>query len=191
MVVVPSRITRVGLHHQGQFLDEVVDVLMEYVAPAAQQSIPVLHGHGGPAAVMVFDGCDPDELVHALKWGVEQRPVPDQLARRKAWSTGTGLARQDQLSPRRLGRLPDAGQGKTAFRIVDRVVGYDHRSGAGLQAQPDHFRHQLRMGGGAKQRRQAKAALTLISTRSPCLMKASMPPRDFSAIRHSSPGLRR
>ena len=94
--------------HQGQFVDNVMNFLMENVAAAAQQTVPVLHNHGRPAAMMVFDRCGSDNFVNAAQRVEKYRPVVNQLRLWQAIGFKKFLLRQNNSCPCRSGGLPDA-----------------------------------------------------------------------------------
>ena len=144
---------------------------------APEQPVPVLHHHRRPAAVMILDGSDADQLGDAGKRHHEHRRVADQLRALHGHGFEEPLPGQDHVSPRAAGGLPDPRQRKAAGRVVDGVVGHRDRGRSGGVAQPGEF------GGGAwgfvvaqSIGGEAKAALTFNRTRSPFWIKVSMPP---------------
>jgi hypothetical protein len=116
-----------GGHHRGQFLDGVVDILVEYVPPSAKQTIPVLHGHRSTAPVMVFDGGYSYHPVDVLERAIEQWPPLYQGRTLNRRGPEEILSRQQDTGTNRRSGPGYTGQRKTARWIVDRVVGNDHR----------------------------------------------------------------
>ena len=111
--------------------------------------------------MVILDGRDADEFVHAAERLVEQRPVLDQRPVANGGRLEVIFLRQHQSRAGGLHCLGDARQAETALRIVDRVVGYRHRGCAGQIAQPDDLTDQLGMGCGAKRRRRGESRVDL------------------------------
>ena len=176
--------------HQRQVGDDAVDVLVELVAAAAQQAVPVLGGHRGPAQVVVLDRGDADDLVGAVERPPEERPVLDPGGARHVQHLE--LAGRGQEHPRARGhrRLLDAGAVKAALRRLDRVVRDPDLRGARLAHQVDQRRQHLGVGGGAQHRRALEGDVgldhhdvALLRRSARCRRWRPPPPRTSAATR--------
>ncbi len=155
-----------------------MDVLVELVAAPAEQPVPVLGGHRGPAQVVVLDRRHADDLGGAAEGPPEERP-----ASRSRWRPGRSAIskspRRGQVDPGPgVHRRPlDAAPHEAALRRLDRVVDDAHLLGAGFANQVDergeHFRVRWWRRGSAA---RSKATLGLMTTTSPRWTKRAMPP---------------
>ena len=109
-------------NHQRQFGNYGVYVLVENITPAAQQSVPIFHGQGSAAAMVVFNRGQPDDLGDIFQRFQKNRPIADQTGVRQAIRSERVLIRQYQRGTGSAGSLHDSGQGKTAARIIDGII---------------------------------------------------------------------
>ena len=84
------------LHQRGQLDDDAVDILVELVAAAAEQPVPVLHRHRRPGAVVMLDRRDADELGDAAQRLEQDGPVADQPAAGQRSRPEKAVPRQDR-----------------------------------------------------------------------------------------------
>ena len=153
--------TRSRLYHKRKIFYECVDVLMKDVSPPSHEPVPVFHRHRSAAPVMVLHRSYTDQLCRPLESSEENGPIADQIG---AGHCNVGEKRfpwNNQIRPGTLGSFGDAAERKTAFRIIDRIVGNSNCRCACLQAQPRDFGKQLRVSCGAKGRGSCESGIYL------------------------------
>ena len=89
------------------------------------------------------------------------RPVLDEFAARQADGLKQLRPGNDQFGPGSSGRLGQAGNFETAFRIIDGIVGHQHLGRPGLPTQPGHRGQQFRIGGRPQGGRGSKGGIDL------------------------------
>ncbi len=115
-----------------------MDVLVELVAPPAEQAVPVLDAHRGVAQVVILHRGDADDLVDIAKRPFEEIPLLDQpRAGRVQDIEGVGVGQID-ASAGALGGGADTALGEAVRGRLDGVVGHPHLGGSRVDAQQSH-----------------------------------------------------
>ena len=139
-----------GFHHQTEVGDDSVDVLVELVARVPQQAIPVFHGHGGLAKIVILDRRNTDHLGRIFEWLIEHPPgIGDGLSA-NVKLLKIAVLRQNQLGAGSQGGFSDLGLEEAAFRIVDRIIANTHFAGTGCETHFHHGGDRIRLTGGCE-----------------------------------------
>ena len=105
-----------GAHEGGEIGDRGVDVLMEAIAPATENAVPIFHGGGELGQVVVLGHGYVDHLV-GVDQGGEDRPLVEHIAF-EAHGAKAMFRRKHDLGPHRIRLAPDAGALEAAIRVV-------------------------------------------------------------------------
>jgi hypothetical protein len=135
-----------GKHEVGQIGQTLVDLLMETVALAAEDAVPVLHAKSDADQAVVLGDREIDDLVGFKEWREDGPAFQDDTAKFD-FAVELGIGKDDLRSLRARSGL-DTGALKAAARFVATDVGDDDAFGAGLPALADDLGHYFRIGVG-------------------------------------------
>jgi hypothetical protein len=137
----------------------MVNGLMELIAPAAEQAVPILHAHRGVTQVVIFDRRDTDDLVRFFERFPENGPRAQGLLFSRIGFAGAyfhggivGHGVNHDRRPFGFGGGFDGALGETGFRVLDGIIGHDDPRGAGLFAQTNHRADDIGIGRGSERR---------------------------------------
>ncbi len=131
--------------HEGREVgDGDVDVLVQAVAPAADDAVPVLHSAGEPGQVVVLGHRHVDDLVR-VDQGREDRPLVEDLAVHPHGSVAV-LGRQNDLGAQRVRLAPDSGALVAAIGVVAGAVRDDDLLRSRVEGLLDDGAHDVGVG---------------------------------------------